>query len=116
MHELSIARSVLDVALRHAAGKRLTGIELQVGELRQVVPSALSFNFDLVAEGTSAEGAVLHMEVVPAVALCKDCGSETRLTAFPLQCGNCQGLSLEVVSGEELVVQSIEVEDAELVG
>ena len=84
MHELSIARSVLDVALRHAAGRRLTAIDVQIGELRQVVPSALSFNFDLVAEGTLAQGADLRLEPVPAVILCRACGSETdQADVFP---------------------------------
>jgi hydrogenase nickel incorporation protein HypA/HybF len=87
-----------------------------VGELRQVVPSALSFNFELVAQGTPAEGAELRMQVAPAVVVCKTCGAETRLRAFPLQCGRCNGMDVSIVSGEELVMQSIEVEDAELAG
>jgi hydrogenase nickel incorporation protein HypA/HybF len=114
VHELSIARSVLDIAVRHAGGKRLTAIDLQVGELRQVVPSALSFNFELVAVGTPAEGAELRLEVLPAMGLCRRCSARTGLTAFPLQCGSCQSPEVEIVSGEELVVQAIEIQDAEL--
>jgi Zn finger protein HypA/HybF involved in hydrogenase expression len=40
MHELAIAESVLEIACRHAAGRRVTKIELRVGHLRQVVPSS----------------------------------------------------------------------------
>ena len=59
MHELSIAESVVQIAGRHANGRRVTKVCLKVGHLRQVVPSALAFSFELVAQGTSVEGAEL---------------------------------------------------------
>src|SRR5205085_607800 len=61
MHELSIAQSVVEIAERHAAGRRVQKVELQVGYLRQVVPSALTFSFELVAQGTLVEGAELDI-------------------------------------------------------
>jgi hydrogenase nickel incorporation protein HypA/HybF len=56
MHELSIAEAVVAIAERHATGGRVAVVELAIGRLRQVVPSALSFAFELVAVGTPAEG------------------------------------------------------------
>ncbi len=50
MHELSIASAVLDIVCRHAGDRRVARVELKVGHLRQVVPSALEFAFGLVAE------------------------------------------------------------------
>ena len=79
MHELAIAESVVQIASRHANGRRVTKVQLKVGHLRQIVPSALSFSFELVAQDTPVEGALLEMEVVPAVGLCRDCGTEGRL-------------------------------------
>jgi hydrogenase nickel incorporation protein HypA/HybF len=79
--------------------------------LRQVVPSALTFGFELVAEGTPVEGAELELENVPATGLCSDCGVESRLQSFPLQCGVCGGFDLELLSGEELFVESLELEE-----
>ena len=84
---------------------------MKVGHLRQVVPSALSFSFGLVAEGTPVEGADLEMEEVPAVGLCRKCSTESRLVNFPLQCGACEGFDLEILSGEELLVESLELEE-----
>ena len=66
MHELAIAQSVVAIADRHASGRRVASVQLKVGHLRQVVPSALTFAFQLVAEGTVLEGAELEIEVVPA--------------------------------------------------
>jgi len=71
MHELAIADSVVRIACAHAAGRRVARVELKVGWLRQVVPSALEFSFGLVAEGTELEGAELVIEVVPAGGRCR---------------------------------------------
>ena len=111
MHELSIADSVVRVASRHAAGRRVTKVWVRVGHLRQVVPSALAFAFELVAEGTAVEGAELELEEVPATARCRECGGESRLGEFPAACPACGGLDVEVVGGDELVVESLELEE-----
>jgi hydrogenase nickel incorporation protein HypA/HybF len=111
LHELAIAESVVQIASRHANGRRVTKVRLKVGHLRQVVPSALSFSFELVAEGTPVEGADLELEDVPATGLCRDCGTESRLKSFPLQCEACGGFDLELLEGEELYVESLELEE-----
>ena len=111
MHELSIAESVVDIAVRHAGGRPVAAVELKVGHLRQVVPSALSFAFGLVAEGTPAEGAELEIEEVPARGRCRACGAEGELDAFPLACAGCGGLDLQVIGGEELIVDSLELDE-----
>ena len=113
MHELSIAESVVQIASRHANGRRVTKVCLKVGHLRQVVPSALAFSFELVAQDTPVDGATLELEEVPATGLCRECGAESRLESFPLQCGACGGFDLEIIEGEELYVESLEMEEAQ---
>lgn len=118
MHELSIAEAVVQIASRHAAGRRVSKVELKVGHLRQVVPSALEFAFELLINGTPLEGAELQIEDVPARGRCRDCGVQTEMRAFPLQCAHCGGWDLELTAGEELLVDALEIEDdsLELVG
>jgi hydrogenase nickel incorporation protein HypA/HybF len=111
MHELSIAEAVVDIALRHSDGRSVSAVELKVGHLRQVVPSALEFAFELVAEGTPLEGAELRMEEVPATGSCGTCGEETPLPDFPLTCRHCGGFDVEVRQGEELLVDSLELQE-----
>lgn len=111
MHELSIAEAVVRIATQHAAGRPVAKVELKVGHLRQVVPSALEFAFELVAEGTELEGAELAMEVVAAAGICRSCRAESVLPDFPLQCGECGGLDVQVIRGEELLVDSLELEE-----
>jgi hydrogenase nickel incorporation protein HypA/HybF len=86
-------------------------VELRVGHLRQVVPSALTFSFELVTQGTPLEGAVLDLEHVPAAGRCRTCGTETEFDAFPLQCGSCAGFDLELLRGEEFLVVALELDD-----
>ncbi len=112
MHELSIAESVVSIASRQADGRRVTKVFVKIGHLRQVVPSALSFSFGLVAEGTPVEGAQLEMEEVPVVGECRECGEQSRIDSFPLQCGACGKFDLEILRGEELLVESLELEEA----
>jgi hydrogenase nickel incorporation protein HypA/HybF len=111
MHELSIAEAVAEIALRNAGGRPVEVVELKVGHLRQVVPSALEFAFELVADGTLLEGAELRMEEVPAAGVCRTCGAQTPLPDFPLCCRHCGGFDVEVTAGEELLVDSLELRD-----
>ena len=110
MHELSIAQAIVDVALRHAGEDRVTAVAVRVGKLRQVVPSALEFSFELCAHGTPAEGAVLELDVIPVTVACRNCAATSEPDGFPLACTACGGLDVEVVRGRELQVESLELE------
>ena len=113
MHELSIAQAILEIATRNAGESRVTAVCVRVGHLRQVVPPALEFAFELLAQGTPAEGAVLELEQVPAAVACRRCGQEAQLEGFPLACPGCGAVEVDVIRGEELLVESLEL-DAEL--
>jgi hydrogenase nickel incorporation protein HypA/HybF len=114
MHELAIADSVLQIVCAHAGDRRVAAVDLAVGHLRQVVPSALEFSFTLVSQGTVAEGAELRLEAVPAGGVCRACGTDGPLGDFPLSCSACGGLDVEVLRGEELCVEALELEEREM--
>ena len=114
MHELSIAESIVAIASRHARGRKVEKVELKVGYLRQVVPSALEFAFELVTQGTVAEHATLVLEEVPAAGRCRACGEESVLGEFPFCCASCGGFDLDLFQGEELLVDSLELEEEAL--
>jgi hydrogenase nickel incorporation protein HypA/HybF len=114
VHELAIAESVVEVACRCAAGRKILEVELEVGHLRQVVPSALQFSFGLVAEGTEAEGAELVIRDVPAAGMCRTCRWAGELPAFPLLCAECGSANVAVTAGEELLVATLELDEEPL--
>jgi len=61
MHELAVADSLVSMIAETAAGRRVVKVTLEVGELSCVSLEALSFSFDLVSEGTAAQGAQLDV-------------------------------------------------------
>jgi hydrogenase nickel incorporation protein HypA/HybF len=111
MHELSIADSLLEIVSRHAQGRRVERVELKIGHLRQVVPSALEFAFELLAAGTCIEGAELVVQQIPPAGRCRACGAESTMRDLPLRCSSCGGLDLELLAGEELMVDALELVD-----
>ena len=113
MHEFSIASAVVDTAVRHAAGRRVTVVSVRAGRLRQVVPDSLAFAFGLVTRETVCEGARLAYEEVPARLRCDACDAEWEIEMPVFRCPTCGGGEVEVLTGEELEVESIEVTEEE---
>ncbi len=110
MHELSLSRSIRDTALAHADGRSVLCVEVTVGALRQVVPRSLEFYFEVLSRGTACEGARLQTRLAPARLRC-ECGQEWELREPAFRCPLCAGSAVTVLSGEELTVDSIEVEE-----
>jgi hydrogenase nickel incorporation protein HypA/HybF len=114
MHELAISRAILDQAVAHAGGRPVRRVCISVGALRQVVPDSLEFYFAILARETLCEGAELRTRAVPASLRC-GCGAEWDLSEPSFRCPECGGGDAAIVGGEELRVDSIEVEEAECI-
>ncbi|MDR1238133.1 MAG: hydrogenase maturation nickel metallochaperone HypA [Propionibacteriaceae bacterium] len=111
MHELSLCRSIAGIARRAVADRKVRTINLDIGELRQVVPETLAHCWQLVAVGTALAGSRLEVNRIPAVVRCLECATDTTLSGLPiLRCASCQATTVEIVSGEEFTVTSIDVE------
>jgi len=108
MHELSITQSVVDAVCERAAGRPVHAVRVRVGLLTAVVADSMRFCFDLVTEGTVAEGARLEIEQPPGAARCRVCGSDFTLTDLVLLCP-CGSADVEVTSGRELQIISMKV-------
>lgn len=113
MHELSIARAVLaeaeDAARAHGAD-RIAVLRLRIGALSGVVPEALSFAWEIAAEGSLAEGSRLEIERVPVAVHCPACDAERELpTVTRFRCPVCDLPTGAIVRGRELELASIEI-------
>jgi hydrogenase nickel incorporation protein HypA/HybF len=113
VHELGLSHAIVDTVVKHAAGRRVTVVNLRVGQLRQVIPDTLAFYFGIVARGTVCEGARLEQELVPATLRCLACGHDWQLDLPAIRCPSCGSGHVVVHSGEEFQVESIEVEEVE---
>ena len=113
MHELSVATAVLNTALAHADGRRVSVVSLRVGRMRQVVPRSLSFYFEIVARDTPCAGAALALTEVETELRCRDCERAWSPEIPAFRCPDCGSADVAVAAGEELEVDYIEVEERE---
>lgn len=109
MHELAICSAIARIAERTASGRRVERVRVDVGHLRQVVPDTLSFSWEMVVFATPLEGAVLDVNEVPAVIECRACGHRTELVDPVFRCSACGSTTTEVITGNELLVTSLEL-------
>lgn len=112
MHELSICRSIVDIVSRHAAGREVRAVHLQVGQLRQIVPDTLVYCWGLMNADSPLAGSTLQVESIPAALRCRACAASTTITAPVLVCGSCSGTDVEIVSGEEFLITTLDLAEA----
>ncbi|MGI8614731.1 MAG: hydrogenase maturation nickel metallochaperone HypA [Nocardioidaceae bacterium] len=108
MHELAITQSIVDAVTEHTGGAAVSVVHLRVGKLSGVVPDAMRFCFELVTDGTPLSGARLDIEEPDGSARCRRCGDEFALADLILLCP-CGSADVDVLSGRELSVKSVEV-------
>lgn len=115
MHELSITQNILEIALRHgeeAQASKITGLHLIIGQLSSVVDDSVQFYWDMIAEGTLADGAKLHFKRIPAQLECQECGQTYNLVGNQLDgCPACESIKVKVKAGNEFRLESIEIEN-----
>jgi hydrogenase nickel incorporation protein HypA/HybF len=108
MHELTITQSVVDAVLEKTGDRKVTTVRLKVGRLSGVVPDSVQFCFDLITAGTALEGASLEIEEPPGLAHCRGCGDDFGVADLLLLC-ECGSSNVEVKTGQELLISSVEV-------
>ena len=112
MHELSLSSAILETVVRHAEDRKVNAVELTVGALRQVVPSSLEFYWGIVTRDTVCEGSELKLHEVEARVSCNQCDARPWTLDNPIfRCPGCGGSDVEVLTGTEFFVDSIDVEE-----
>jgi len=112
MHEVGVMQETLDIALRRAAEDgacRIHRLTMRIGPLSGVVPEALALAFEVVTQGTIAEGATLEVEDVPIICSCAACDLTFHAGDVFCECPRCARPSAEVRQGRELELASLEV-------
>jgi len=113
MHEQNICESLLALAIKHAEQAnvaRILRIYLIVGEYSGVVDESVVFYFRLLSKGTIAEGAEIDFTHIPAQLHCRNCDTVFTPEQLNLRCPNCHERQVEIVSGKEMYLESLEVE------
>ena len=113
MHELAVCQGLMDqveqIARRENA-ERITHILLSIGPLSGVEPRLLADAFPIAAAGSVAEGAELMIDEAAVRVRCLRCGAESAASANRLLCGACGDYRTQLLSGDEMLLTSLELE------
>jgi hydrogenase nickel incorporation protein HypA/HybF len=104
---------VLAVGLEAAGDQDITRMRVRAGRLLAVDQESWQMSWQMLREGTAAAGATMELVQAPIVLRCRSCG-QVAGAADPLACGNCHALTVEVVSGDQIVVEEVELAGGEV--
>ena len=113
MHELSVCLALMDHVLRTAREHQATRVEkivVKIGPLSGVEAPLLENAFPIAAAGTIADEAQFVIEASPIVVACTRCGEESTVTPNKLLCRSCGDFRTRLVSGDEMLLETIELD------
>ncbi len=114
MHEFSIAMSIVEIAeteAKVANSAKILNMQLDVGTMAGIEYYALDTALEMAVKNTLLENAVIKVNKIQARAKCIDCGNEFDMNNITDSCPQCNGLFSDVISGKELKIKSIEIEE-----
>ncbi len=111
MHETAVVAGILGILERSASAEsiaRITSVRIKVGRLRGLDVRQLVGAFEIMAEGTRAEGARLVIDEVAVSARCPSCEETFETKGWNLACPKCGSTEAEIVAGRELHVEDFQ--------
>ena len=112
MHELSIAQALVEQvqSVAEKEHSRITGITVSIGALSGVDAEALDQAFRIAVEDTPLMGSRLEINKIPAKVICHSCNKESSPDFPSFACQYCGSLDFEIVSGRDMLLQSVDLE------
>lgn len=114
MHELGIASSILESVQKESErhpGAHISKVGVKIGELSGVDVDALQFGFECLVKDTDWEPLALEVKFIPRVQRCPECRNEFHMAGFNPQCPRCGEFATQCISGEELDIEYMEVDE-----
>jgi hydrogenase nickel incorporation protein HypA/HybF len=112
MHEFAVCQDMLTQIESIAAEQQAAAVDMvtvRIGPLSGIEAHLLKQAFPLAAAGTVAEKAELIVEELPIKVKCQLCGAETEAKANRLICGQCGDYHTQLLSGDEMLLASVEL-------
>jgi hydrogenase nickel incorporation protein HypA/HybF len=114
MHELGIAQSIYDIvqqSVPEELAPDVRKVRIRIGQFAGVVPDSLDFCFNILVGETPMKNAKLCIEQIPLMSECRECSCRFQVEDYNFLCPSCGSANLELVSGKELEIVDIEVEE-----
>lgn len=112
MHELTIAKSLIDLACKHAreqGANRVSRLHVRLGTM-SVVLRSLYACFGPATRGTLCENATLEVDEVPLTVHCRHCNATKQPAGrFNFRCPDCGTPTHEVLTGREMQLIGIDL-------
>lgn len=115
MHELFIVQNIIKTVeelLVNYPNKKVSKMVLVIGKFSGVEPELLRTALEFFKKGTCLEEAEITFELNDLKFRCKNCNKEFLREKWIVICPYCQSLDTEVVEGEEMLLKTIELVDA----
>ena len=113
MHEFSVTKSLVDLCQQEAEKnnmKRIRRITIKLGKFTGFSPDSIQFYFDYLKPDTCLEDANLNFKEVPIIIKCNHCKKQSKIDEPIMICPECGHPEIELLSGREFFVESIEGE------
>jgi hydrogenase nickel incorporation protein HypA/HybF len=115
LHELSIVEALIEqvqAEIRRSGHEgRVVHLDIVIGRLSGVNADSVRFAFELLSPGTLLEQAELRIVQPKAVCCCEACAARTEIDDLVAECPACQSSRITFEGGQDLVLESIELED-----
>jgi hydrogenase nickel incorporation protein HypA/HybF len=114
VHELALCEAVLAVAFDAAGDREIARVKVRVGQLQRVLPESWEMCWRMASLDSTAAHSVSELAEEPARVRCRSCGVDDAPLA-PLDCAHCGSPSVDVVAGDAIVVEEIELAGGEVI-
>lgn len=116
MHELSICQNIIAQVTQVAEQNNalsVTRIIIDLGPLSGIEAPLLQQAFPIASAGTIARDALLETHTLPIRIRCNICANENEASINQLLCRRCGSWQTTLLSGDEMLLKSIELEKEE---
>ena len=113
-----MVNEILKEAKKHNA-KKITAVQIKIGELSFLNPEQIRFAFDILTKDTIMEKSTIEIEMVKATVECSSCsyhgpiktltGQTYHFVLPTLQCPNC-GKTVRITEGRDLIINKVTFE------
>jgi hydrogenase nickel incorporation protein HypA/HybF len=116
MHELSLAKDIIEAVYQNVPASEIINVKqvvVKAGQFSGIVSDSLKFSFKAITANTELENAELEIIEIPFLIKCGSCGKTTTNEFGMMICEECGSAGTEIISGTELEISEVKIEETE---